>query len=80
MKHYLVTGTPPPPGTPGQWDLLIKGAEARIAAAWAAHRDEVMAAARPEKPAAWYWFAAPPGQRRPVGELDAHDTQDENER
>jgi hypothetical protein len=77
LAEFLLRGTPSTdqplvPGTllTGKWVGLITGGgggDALIEAAWRQHRRELLRAASPGKPVAWYWFDAPPGQRRPVG-------------
>jgi len=102
MTAYLLHGTPSTwdrplvPGTKisGRWAGVLKGGEggdAKIAAAWRQHRRALLAewraAGHRGHPAAWFWFDAPKGQRRPIGwtaaddeDPDDHDEEETDER
>jgi hypothetical protein len=97
MKTYLLRGTPSTwdrplvPGTKisGRWVGLLRhgdGGDELIAAAWRQHRPALLAAWRAAghrgHPAGWFWYDAPPGQRRPVGwtPADEADLEEEEDR
>jgi hypothetical protein len=88
MSAYLLHGAPSTwdrpliPGTKisGRWAGLLRssdGGDARIEAAWRQHRPALLAAWRAAghrgHPMAWFWYDAPPGQRRPIGWTPADD-------